>query len=58
VFADEMIAQGPQVATYTVRLTSAGGASSGGCSTQSGSATGASLLLVALGFLVMRRRRA
>ena len=58
VFADEMIPQGPQVATYTVRLTSAGGASSGGCSTQSGSATGASLLLVALGFIVMRRRRA
>ena len=58
VFADEMIPQGPQVATYTVRLTSADGASSGGCSTQSGSATGASLLLVALGFVVMRRRRA
>lgn len=59
VFADEVIPEGPQVATYSVRLTASGeSTSSGGCSTQSGAATGASLLFVALGFVMMRRRRA
>ncbi|MCC7381211.1 MAG: thrombospondin type 3 repeat-containing protein [Deltaproteobacteria bacterium] len=58
VFDDEVFPGGPQVATYTVGLTAAGDSkSAGGCTTASGSATGASLLLVLAGFLLMRRRR-
>lgn len=59
VFADEVIPEGTQVASYSVRLTASGDSSgAGGCSTQSGAATGASLLFVAFGFVLMRRRRA
>jgi MYXO-CTERM domain-containing protein len=59
IFADEVFQGGPTVATYSVKLTASGESrsDSGGCSTASGTATGASLLLVVAGFLAMRRRR-
>lgn len=58
MFDDEAFPGGPTVATYSMKLTAGGdAASSGGCTTASGQATGASLLLVGLGMLWMRRRR-
>jgi MYXO-CTERM domain-containing protein len=73
-FDDVLVPDGPQIATYTVRLSSCAPTSSpspshsgpptlpttsrGGCSTQSTSATGSALGLVVLSFLVLRRRRA
>lgn len=60
VFADEVILDGPQVASYTVKLTAtegSGDAGSGGCST-TGSTGLAPLALVGLGLMAARRRRA
>lgn len=58
VFDDEVFPGGPRVATYTVGLTAAGESqSAGGCTTASGSATGASLLLLLAGMGLLRRRR-
>jgi len=61
VFADEVIIDGPQVATYSVKLTATGDAQagSGGCQTVNGGSAGlSSLFLVALGFLALRRKAA
>jgi MYXO-CTERM domain-containing protein len=58
VFDDEKFPGGSKVATYSLKLTVGGEAkSSGGCTTASGQASGASLFLVAVGMLVLRRRR-
>lgn len=58
VFEDEAYPGGPKTASYKLTLTAGGEASAkaGGCTTTNGS-TGLSLLVVAVGMLIARRRR-